>query len=390
MVSRRALVVMEVGIVVVLSIGAAVLVRRFVEMRNIDPGFDTERVLLVDMSAPAYQYPESVQISAFYRELCERVRAVPGVESVGVIRPVPLSTEDFGGESVEVAAERVGDVPEKGIDAELRFAGPGTFAALGTPLIDGREFEPRDSRDVLPTAIVNSALAQSLFPGEERVVGRKIEGLRGGIEIIGVVGNVRHHHPTEETKPAMYVSVEQITRRGMSLAIRTKVPPLEVASAVRQAIADVDPEQPIRTITTTGAVASSALSRERLSTSIISLFATIALFIAVIGVSGTLAFSVAQRVREIGVRMAIGARPMDIARLVLGEGLSLASAGVALGVVGAWSLSGTLAGVAPGTDATDVSTWAATVAAILISAALASWIPATRAAAVDPASAIRE
>jgi ABC-type antimicrobial peptide transport system permease subunit len=159
---------------------------------------------------------------------------------------------------------------------------------------------------------------------------------------------------------------------------------------VRQAIADVDPEQPIRTITTTGAVASSALSRERLSTSIISLFATIALFIAVIGVSGTLAFSVAQRVREIGVRMAIGARPVDIARLVLGEGLSLASAGVALGVVGAWSLSGTLAGVAPGTDATDVSTWAATVAAILISAALASWIPATRAAAVDPASAIRE
>jgi putative ABC transport system permease protein len=389
---RGILVVAEVALAVALVVGAALLVRSFIALGGVELGYGSEQVLVVRTTVPARDEASARRATATYAALLPRLGALPGVMSVAGIRGLPAtSTHSNGGYWLEG-----GPSPEvSGVQAPqavFTVVTPDYFRTMTIPVNRGRDFSERDEFDAPPVAIVNEALARQAFPGVDPI-GRQImcglDSLRF-MTIVGVAGNVRAYDPSVAPLPELYMPYRQHPSFGTSLTLvaRTSGEPMALAPAFRDAIRLADPDVPVRATTMTETL-SSSVATPRFRTLLIGTFAALALALAMAGVYGVMAYTVSRRTAEIGVRMAMGAASGDILRLVMGEGLRLALAGVALGCAMAYGLAQLLRGMLFAVAPADPLVFLAVPAALLATAAAATAIPALRAARVDPMQALR-
>ena len=389
----RALVVAEIALSLVLMAGAGLMLESFRRLLSVDPGFDPHHVLTVGVSLPETRYSRPDQRAAFYGELLERVRARPGVLSAAAITPQPL-----GGDSIATrftVEGRPAPAPGQKPRAQYRAVTTGYFETLRIPLNRGRTFDAHDRRDAPAVAVVNEALVAEVFPGQDPL-GQKLSiGLRtdrsdpATFEVVGVVGDVHDSGLHLPARPEIYVPHAQQSWSWMTIVVRSSGDPLAAAGGVQHEVAALDPEQAVYNVRTLSELLSGSLAAHRFIMALLTGFALLALALATVGVYGVIAGSVERRTGEIGLRLAVGADPGDVLRMVLGQAARLAAAGVAIGLTAAFALTRVMQSLLFGVGATDPATFAA-VAVVLVSAALlASYVPARRAARVDPLVALR-
>ena len=388
---RGALVVVQTALAVMLLCGAGLLIRSFAELSAVDPGFRTARVLAVDLSLPSAAYPEQEQVRAFYTTLEERVRGLPGVEAVGTSSSVPMSGSYWG------SPMRVEGLPaperEEDQVVQIRVVTPGLLPAMGVPVLRGRGFLSSDGPGSPRVALLTESAAARFFPGRDPV-GMRVSIPRNGepqwAEVVGIVGDVRGSDLTEEIEPGLYFLHSQQNGRQMSLVLRTGTDPMALVSALRGEVQALDADLPVFNVRTLEQALGEAVSQPRFYMLLLSIFGATALVLSAIGIFGVMSYSVVQRTREIGIRMALGAAPGVVLRMVVGGAVTLALGGVAIGLAGAAAgtqlLSALLFGVSPADPLTLVS-----VALILTGVAVvAGYLPARRAIRVDPMVALRE
>jgi predicted permease len=382
---RSTLVVAEVALAVVLVVGAGLATKSFARLLNVDPGFSARNVLAVRLGLPYGRYG-GARVRGYYQTLLDRIAAVPGVEAVGAAKDFPLrGTGELRGPTVPGSAGGAGDRP---IRLPVMHVSADYFRAMGIPLRAGRAFTTADREDAPPVWIVNEAFAHRYFPNES-ALGKSLRMGSLSIPIIGVVGDFRQASLTEPAEPTAYIHYPQNMRVGLSLAIRTTGDPLRYANAVREAIWSVDRDQTITSVETLSSIVGGNVARPRLLASLLLLFGAMGLTLGALGIYGVLAYAVSQRRQEIGVRVALGASPRSVLRLVVGQGMSLAAAGVVAGIVGAFALTRLMAAVLFEVQATDPATFATVVVVLLGAALVASWLPARRALRIDPVQALR-
>jgi predicted permease len=385
---RDAFVVAEVALAMILVVGAGLMARSFVKLTQVDLGFVPEQRVAVTFSLSDERHPAPGEVQRVYQEILDRVRAVPGVVAAGAVRDLPFRGD---GEPMEFAPPGVdpganGELPK----ATRMFATGGFFAAMGMPLIAGRDLARTDVRGAPYAVVVNQALARRYFGGRNPVgQSLRFRGDTTSLQIVGLVGDVRQTRVDELPSPRIYFSVLQIPRSKVNLVARTREEPSVAIKRITDAIRAVDPQQTITASFTLEEAVGDAVARPRLLTVLLGVFGATGLVLGALGIYGVLAYLVGQRAREIGVRLALGAHPRAVLRMVLGRGLRLAGIGVALGLVGALLLTRVMAGVLYGVTATDPLTFAAVALALLAVAAVASWLPALRATRVDPLVAMR-
>jgi predicted permease len=381
---RNGLVTAEIALAVILAVGAGLMTRSFIRILNVDPGFRPERLLVVNFTISTSRHEHYAQ---FYHEVIDKVRSIPGVLSAAASKVVP-----FRGRGERYGFTTPGMVLRPGEDAPAEntiHISDGYFKTVGAPIISGREFLPTERADTPWVVVVNQAFAKRYFP-KLNPVGQYLKfGDQLRAEIVGVAGDIRQSSIDEPAAPAIYVDNMQNSRVQANLIMRTAGPPLAMTRRVEDAIWSLDRDQTITSVFTFDDVMNDAVARPRLLTVLLALFGGLGLLLGSLGIYGVLAYLVAQRRREIGVRLALGATGADVLRLIVGRGLVLAVAGVAIGLVGALALTRFMQGVLYGVTTTDPLTFVLVAAGLLGVAILASWLPARRAASVDPAVAIR-
>lgn len=385
---RSGLVVTEIALALILLIGAGLLIRSFSEITDVDPGFEPHNVLVFRLSLPPAKYPEEPQIATFCEHLLERLASLPQVERVGTTNTLPLGG-DVGGTNFLPEGRPV-PLPAEQPLANFVFVSPGYFAALGAPLLAGRDFGPQDREDTAPVVIVNQALARRFWPDRSAVGNRITAGLsQHTYEIVGVVQNIREEGLEVEQRPALYMPLRQNRSRSIVVLVRTAGSASALAGPIRREVLAIDPEQPIFGIQTLEEHLGDVLARRRFSMLLITFFAGAALALAALGVYGVMAYSVNQRVREIGIRMALGAEPFEIATLVVRQGLCLAVLGTMAGLVASLGLSRLLSAFLFGVSGTDLATFASMSVLLLAVGLLATYLPAHRAALTPPAVVLK-
>jgi putative ABC transport system permease protein len=392
---RGLLIVSEVALSLVLLIGGGLLVKSFIRLRSVNPGFDPQNVLTTSLSLSKTKYPETEQQSALFAQLIERVRAVPGVETAAIIYPLP-----FGGSSTGntfLIAGRPLPAPADKPAANYRAISPDYFHVMRMSLVRGRAFNEYDGAQSPAVIIVNETLARRFFAGQDplgqRIVIERADGKMAAQdmrEIVGIVGDVHHVGLDEEAGPEFYVPYKQAPESNMSVVVRTTgANPTGIGSSLRDAIRAVDKEQYVPNIQPMTELIAESVADRRFNTLLVSLFAMVALLIASIGIFGVTSYTVTQRTHEIGVRMALGAQTGDVLRLILRQGLRLILFGIALGVTAALALTHVMAGMLYGVTPTDPLTFISISLLLAIVALLACFIPARRATKVDPMIALR-
>ena len=386
---RRALVVTEFALAIVLLVGAGLLVRSWLQVTSIDPGFRPERVLVMEFSAPT-TFSIPAQRTDLYDRVLQQIQAVPGVENAGIIGDLFIANRR---EQVVSVERDEGTVSER-----LWFAGDEVsadfFKAMGTPLLRGRFFSFGDGPKAPPVAIINDAMARRSWPGHDPV-GRRfklgpLDSDRPWYTVVGVVGDMRRQGLEREPFPQMFLSLAQSPPRSVDLFIQTSSnDPLAMAGALRAAVRRVEENAPIYGVTPLEQQLGTYLTQRRFQTSLLTGFSLIALIMAAVGIYGLIQYSVATRTQEIGLRMAFGAQRGDIFRLMIGEGLTLCLTGVALGLVGAWWLGGAGSTLLFGVRASDPLTFTTVSVLLTAVAAAACYFPARRAMAVEPIVALR-
>jgi putative ABC transport system permease protein len=326
-----------------------------------------------------------VSARTYYYAVLDAIRRVPGVQTAGSIRDIPLQGN---GEGYSFTLPGKPVPPGQEPRAQFHHVSTDYFRAMGIPLKSGRTFEMTDARGAPPATVVNEEFARRYFPGEDPV-GKSILFGTVPIRIVGVVGDVRQRGLAEPVDPAMHGHVLQNLRVRMSIVIRTTGSPLSYANAVREAIWSVDSDQTITSVATLESVLGSALARPRLLAWLLAIFGVVGLTLGALGIFGVLAYSVNQRRQEIGIRVALGASPQSVLRLVVRQGMGLTAAGVVAGVIGAVWLTRSMQSVLYDIDSSDLATFLQVVAVLLVAALLASWLPARRALKIDPVSALR-
>jgi predicted permease len=382
---RKALLVAEVALSIVLLIGAALLMRSFANVVNIDPGFRSDRILAFQVGVPRTSYPGPDEQLAFFDRLLARLRQTPGVESVGMSQDLPMRGTFALTFSVQGRAVAPGDEPT----AQYRAVTRDYFQTLAIPPVRGRTFAEREPAPMV--AVVDEAFAQRHFP-EEDPIGRSIHirNSRDGLyEIIGVVGEVRNAGLEAAAAPTIYVPFQQDVFSTTWVMVKTAEDPLQLAAAARLALRDVDPSLPAFAMTPLEDVVWQSVAERRFAMLLLVIFALVALFLAAVGLYGVVAYTVSQQTREIGLRMAMGAQRGDVLRMVLGGGMKLALIGVVLGMVGALSLAGLVASLLFGVTPFDPASYAGTAVLLLAVAAMACFVPARRAMRMDPLQALR-
>ena len=385
---RSSLLVAEVGLSIILLVGAALLLRSFSKLTSVDPGFDPDPVLAFQVSLPASSYADPPRQIAFWTTFLERLHAVPGVRSAGLVQTLPMR----GGYVLSFDVQgrppaRPGEEPS----ANHRVVSTNYFQTLGIPLRRGRAFDDRDRPGAKMVAVIDEAFASRHFPNEEPI-GRGLDignGSDGFYEIVGVVGNVHHASLDAEPVPTMYVPWTQDVFSTMWVLAKTDGEPALLTSAVRQAVRDLDPALPAYSITPLAQVVSESVAQQRFSMLLLALFAAIALFLAAVGLYGVVSYSVSQRTREIGLRVAIGASPAQVVRLVVGGGMKFVVVGIVLGLAGALALSRYVETLLFDVAPFDLVSYAATAGGLLIVAIVACYVPARRAMRVDPIVALQ-
>jgi predicted permease len=389
---RNALLVSQVALALVLVVSAVLLTRTFFRLLGADGGFNAERVLTLQLPLPALNYADQNHIVTLFQNLLERLRAIPGVQSAGIGETVPMSGE---GESTTI---RIPDHPAASLK-EMPFANftvisPGFFAAVGTPLLRGRDFQQTDTTDSMPVAIVNKAMERKYWPNEG-AIGKQVAPASTRyplLTIVGVVPDVKHTSLREETAPELYVLYNQKpwpSMLNMRLALRTEADPAGITEGVRENIHAIDPNLPLAKVATLTTLVNDSMAQPRFSVFLLGSFGILALLLAAIGMYGVISYSVLQRTQEIGIRMALGAQRRKVFGMVLGQGARLAGWGIAIGFIAALGVTRLLASFLYGVRPTDPLTFAAVSLVLLAIVLLACYLPARRAMRVDPMVALK-
>jgi putative ABC transport system permease protein len=388
--ARSLLVVSEVALALVLLISAGLLLKSFVSLQNVQPGFVPDNLLTVEIGLPEQKYADDMRIADFYRQLIARVQRLPGAEAVGAVSHLPLTgAEEIDGFSIEGRPAPVAGLTQS---ADFRIIAPDYFRAMRIPLLRGRHFDERDRRDAPGVMIIDEAFARRFFPGEDSL-GKRIDedGSRTShsfLTVVGVVGSVKHSGLSAETRPMMYVSYEQSGWLDMTLTIRAAGDPANLAAAVRREVQAVDKDQPVTNISTMADTFARAVAPQRFNMLLLGLFAAVAMILATVGIYGVIAYTVSQRSREMGIRIALGASRGDILKLVVGQAMLMALAGVGVGLLAALLLTRLISGLLYGVSATDPVIFVSLSLLLAGVALLASYIPARRAMKVDPIIAL--
>jgi predicted permease len=388
---RNALVLAEVALALVLLVGAGLLVRSFDRLNRVDLGFEPQGILTYRVTLPAARYAEADQLPPVFDQLLERTRAIPGVRGASLSNGLPMGGAGYISWSIANRPPRE-SVME---DAQPFNVSPDHFRLLGIPLRSGRLFTAADAPGAPTVALVNDEFVRRHLDGRDPVGMRLTFGDPSNPEstwwtIVGVVGDVAQEGVTAEPYPQVYRPIAQAPTRGVAVAIRTAGDPLQVAAAARAALRQVDPELPLSDLRTMDDRIGEDLAQPRVGVLLLSVFAAVALALAAIGIYGVIAYGVAQRTREIGIRLALGASTADVRRLVVRQGMVPVLLGVAAGIVGALALTRLMTGLLYGVSATDPLTYALVAFFLAGVALVASWLPARRATRVQPVVALRQ
>jgi putative ABC transport system permease protein len=389
---RSLLIVSEVALSLVLLIGAGLLFRSFLRLQAVELGFRPERVLTFRLTPSGTNFTQDPQYSAFFDGVAERIKTLPGVDTVGVINTLPLvkgPTSAFRVEGHPLTT------PDKWPSVNYRSVSPNYFRAVNVPVLKGRAFNAHDNYSSPRVVLVNQSLVRRDFAGEDPV-GKRIN--MGGTgpdgqpiwqEIVGVVADVRSLELSTEPVPEIYTSYLQDPFAGMSFVVRSAVEPESLIPAVRETVRQIDKAQPVAEVREMEQIISEVAAQPRFNTLLLSLFAGVALLLAAAGIYGVMSYSVTQRTHEIGLRMALGAQTHDVIRLIVWQGIRLTLVGLALGLASAYAMTRVMAALLYGVSPTDPSTFAGGAILLVIVALLACYIPARRATKVDPLIALR-
>jgi predicted permease len=385
---RNALVIGEVALALVLLTGAGLLLKSFVRLGNVDPGFNPEQVLTAEISLPALRYPDSPEQAKFFAELERRVGALPGVSHLGLTTILPMS--GINSDCSFTIEGRPMKSSDPHPDEEDRIVSSDYFQALQIPLLRGRLFNPSDKLGAPPVVIINQALAQRYWPNEDPI-GKRIRvpfTKESWSTIVGIVGDVHHRGLDQPVKPEFYIPVLQVPYSSMILAVRSGQNPLALTSLLRREVQAIDSTLPIAHVRTLETVIADSIAPRRLSVWLLTIFAGIALVLASVGIYGVMSFLVVQRTHEIGVRMALGAQRTDVLRLVIAHAAMLIGAGTVLGLIAGLLGTSALRSVLYEVSALDFSTFLFVTLTLALVALAASYIPARRATRADPMIAL--
>jgi len=394
---RGLLVISEIALSLVLLIGAGLLVKSFLRLQAVNPGFDAENVLAVRLSLPRAQYANRAAVTAFYEKLRPRLESLPGVETVGFVSALPLSGILA---AVNFTIEGRAATPDKAMVADFRVVSTSYFRAMRIPLIAGREFNERDTEQKAPVVLISQNLARRYWPngsplGEHMRIDDSDEAPRL-VEIVGVVGDVKHVSLDGEPTQHIYLPIHQTHEDGVVWLtnnqywlIRTTVDPLTMSAHVRREIQAVDPDAPTSNIRTMEQYLAASVAPRRFNLWLLTVFAGAALVLAATGLYGVISYGVTQRRHEIGIRMALGARQSDVLKMVIGRGIALATIGVGVGLAAAFALTRLMKNLLFIVSATDPPTFAVIALLLMVVALLACYLPARRATKVDPMVALR-
>ena len=383
---RGALVVIEVAVALLLSIGASLMMRTLLHLEAASPGFVAEGVLTASVSLPTNKYSTAVQRIAFYRTTLDRLAAMPGVQAASMCSLIP-----FGGSNTGANLLIEGQPPPRPEETPIfwrRVIDPAYLRVMRIPLLRGREFNGQDIGGAPRVALINEVMARRYWPGTDPI-GKRFGTQAAWITVVGIVGDVKFMSLAKDAEPEFYVPYRQSAQRDMVLAVRTASDPSLLAPALRRAVLETDPSQPVSRVTTMTQYVDDAVATPRLAAGLLTVFGGIALLLAAVGIYGVIAFSVTRRTREIGVRIALGAGRRDVLRMVVGQAVMLAAIGVAVGIAGALALTNVVQGLLYGVAATDPLIYASVSILLIAVAALAAYIPARRAARVSPSMALR-
>jgi predicted permease len=386
---RAALVVAEIALSMMLLTGAGLLLKSFVALQNVALGFRPERVLVMETSVPASDLQSAQRATRFYRELLGEFATLPGVSNAGAAGAVPGHTMSDGSYWVDYLPKQFGvNAPQ----AVFSVVAPGTFSTLGIPLMHGRDFNDSDTYDAPFSAVINEKLAKEAFAGQEaigRVIYCGLDSLNP-MKIVGVVGDVRQNGPAQEPSPEIYMAYQQHPQYATDLKVlvRTPLEPGALAETMREKARALSVDVPIK-FTTVEASLAENVAAPRFRTLLLGIFAGLAMCLAMAGVYGVMSYVVGQRANEIGLRMALGASPRDVLRLVLRQALLLAAVGIAVGLACAAAMTQLLTSMLFGVKASDPPTYVAVAVLLAGIAMLASYVPARRAMRVEPIVALR-
>ncbi len=384
--TRGVLVVSELALALMLLVGAGLMFGSFRTLMAVDAGFRTDHVMTMELSLPRARYASDAAEWAFYQSLFDRLRSTPGVVAAGSSNVLPLSEDK--GFSIAVRPEGSGGGRNDGPSAHWLVASPGYFEALGVTLIAGRTFVANEDTAQHPV-IINQYLADKLWPGETNAVGRRIDAMGAPLTVIGVVGNVRTLGLDRRLLGAAYQPMATSPRPYSTIVVRGTIDARTLGARMRDAVRSIDRTIPVYNVRAMGDVVSASVVGQRTRTLLIVAFGLVALALAAVGVYGVLAFAVAQRTRELGIRMALGARSAEVRGMVLSQGVRLAALGTAIGLAGAFVLSRFIANQLFGVTATDPRTYMGATLVLFVIAVIATYLPARRATTVDPMVALR-
>ena len=394
---RSLLIVAETTLAVVLLVGAGLLTRSFARLLSVDLGFAAAGVQTFSMSMPDSRYTQPLQRQEFVDTLLSRIASNPAVESAGAISTLPLSGGSFGISTSTIDGRRLSDDEQDALTLQIRIVTPDYFRTMSIPVARGRGFTPADAQRRPSVVVLNQAAASRIWAegdplGHELRIGTRfgLGGDQAGGSVVGVVGDVRDFGPASPVRPTMYLAHAQWPVDSMTVVARTRGEPAALIEPIRSMLQSLDPDVPMFAVRSMSQIVSNAVAQRRLYMVLIVCFAGTAMLLAAIGLYGVLAYAVGQRTREIGIRLALGARRVEVLRMVMSQAGKLVIAGVAFGLIAALLASRVLRAQLFEVQPTDITTYVLVAMGLMVVSLLASWIPARRASRIDPMSALRQ